>query len=167
MSKVKNGNYGTFTSAGVRAAVKEHCLRKGMKQKYFFLNFFGEGVALHNSEWWRSACADGYGDETELRLVCRAVGYDFQKLNFKAKDVNDKVLKNREAAKRRDKKKTETKSAKQETKPVQMKITDFIQGTPSQDKKILEIWREVERLGYEKSMAVADMAKAARSLGLL
>lgn len=164
MSKVKNGNYGTFASAGVRAAVKEYCDSRGKSQEAFFT----EDVKLHNRKWWGLVCNRSFIDETELKSICREIGYDFKKTKFRAGEVNDKVIKDREASLEKfNTQKSETKAVKREVTPVQMEITDFIQGTPSQDKKILEIWREVQRLGYEKSMAVAEMAKAARSLGLL
>lgn len=105
MSKAVNGNYGTFESDGIRDAVKDYCRKRRIDQK----RFFSDNLKLHNSQWWFAICRNGYGDEIELRNVCRAINYDFDKLNFKEGATNDRIERDKAAARKRHHKNEKTK----------------------------------------------------------
>lgn len=100
MSRAVNGNYGTFDSIGIKFAVKKWCGAKRIDQKYFFKDV----LKLHSSTWWFSICKKGYADEVELRIVCKAVGYDFKKLNFVEGATNEEIEKDKEKARERQRK---------------------------------------------------------------
>lgn len=117
MSKVVNGVYGTFEPKGIQQAVKDYAKSKGKTLK----NLFKEDLKMRSSSWWGNVCHDCYGEETELKMICRAVRYDFAKLNFKPGETNEIVNKNNETAKARYMK------GKDKT-PVQMEL-NLIMGT--------------------------------------
>lgn len=97
MSKAANGKYGTFDPRGIDEAVKSYCKKKGITVKVFFADY----LHLHTGGWWRSVCNNRYGDETELRNVCRAVRYDFEKLDFKEGATNENVEKSKAIARKK------------------------------------------------------------------
>lgn len=113
MSKVVNGVYGVFDPEGIKKAVNDYVSKKGISLK----DFFATDLHLKTSKWWSKVCDLRYGEETELKTICRAVKYDFAKLNFRPGETNDRVEKARERARANHKKGKE---------PVQMELSLFM-----------------------------------------
>ena len=93
MPRKKYGIYGTFEPKGLDKAVKKYRHKKGISGDMFFTELVG-----HKQEWWRSLVARQFGEETELKTICQAVGYNPQKINFRAGEVNEKVQEDRDTA---------------------------------------------------------------------
>lgn len=93
MSKKKFGNYGTFEAEGLDEAIKKFCKKKGITGRQFFDRVLG-----YSNAWWRGVRVNQYGEETELKTICQAIGYDPKKLNFKAGVVNKMAQESRDRA---------------------------------------------------------------------
>ncbi len=143
MSKVVNGVYGVFDPEGIKKAVNDYVSKKGISLK----DFFATDLHLKTSKWWSKVCDLRYGEETELKTICRAVKYDFAKLNFRPGETNDRVEKARERARANHKKGKE---------PVQMELSLFM-GT--QETKAPEPKKEEPKKDIQ-SMSDEDLIKA-------
>lgn len=90
MSKAKNGNYGSFDAKVLDDALIK-CSRKAGKR----LNVFLVETCQQNYGWYRGVRIDQWGDETDLKTICRKIGLDFAKIDFMPKQRRaDRYVKN-------------------------------------------------------------------------
>lgn len=90
MSKAKNGNYGSFDAKVLDDALNKYSRKTGKKLKTFFVE-----TGQRDYGWYRTVRINQWGDETELKTICRKIGLDFAKINFKAGQKSaDRYVKN-------------------------------------------------------------------------
>lgn len=77
MSKKKHGNYGTFDPEPLDAALKRMKTRKRMTLKSLIAR-----NTIHGYGWYRTIRANRYGEESELKELCRLADIDFKELKF-------------------------------------------------------------------------------------
>ena len=89
MSKAKNGNYGGFDAKVLDDALIKCSRETGKQLKDFLVE-----KCQRDYGWYRTVRTYQWGDETDLKTICRKIGLDFAKIDFMPKQKRGRYIKN-------------------------------------------------------------------------